>query len=53
MKTNSKFDRCVLCNRGTKYTKKVHIDYRRCYVEGVGQLCEECYVKVYENGSKK
>lgn len=40
-----KKDKCVLCGKETPYTKNVHIDLRKCYVEGCGQLCEECYWK--------
>jgi len=46
-----KLDKCVLCNADTPYTEHTHIDYRNFYVEGAGELCVECYDKVY--GSNK
>jgi uncharacterized protein YlaI len=38
-------DKCVLCGKETPYDKTTHIDYRLHYVEGAGQLCEDCYNK--------
>ena len=35
-------DVCVLCGKETKYPKNMHIDFRFCYVEGAGQLCDDC-----------
>jgi len=46
-----KLDKCVLCNADTPYTEHTHIDYHNFYVEGAGQLCGECYDRVY--GSNK
>ncbi|HOK20686.1 MAG TPA: hypothetical protein PLX73_00975 [Candidatus Paceibacterota bacterium] len=40
-------DRCVVCAKQTPYTKKVHINLRRYYVEGAGQLCQRCYERIY------
>lgn len=40
-------DNCVYCEKETKYPKHMHIDFRMHYVEGAGQLCEECYDKIY------
>jgi len=45
----TKMDKCVLCNADTPYTEHTHIDYRNFYVDGAGQLCGECYNKVYDN----
>lgn len=36
-------DKCVLCGKETPYTKETHIDYRSGYIEGAGQLCNDCY----------
>ena len=36
-------DVCVICGRESAYDFETHIDYRVGYVEGVGQLCGECY----------
>ena len=45
---NQEKDRCVLCDEETEYTRNVPIDQRLYYVEGAGQLCGECYKKIYE-----
>ncbi len=39
-------DRCVLCWKETEYTKDTPIEERQFYIEGSGQLCEECYREV-------
>lgn len=36
-------DKCVICGKKTAYSMDTHIDQRRGYVEGVGQLCQSCY----------
>ena len=43
-------DKCVNCKRETLYHKEEHIDYRLGYIEGVGQLCLDCWEVIY--GSK-
>jgi len=40
---------CVMCGKETE-TKDTHIDLRKHYVEGGGQLCEECYESIYCKG---
>jgi|APSaa5957512535_1039671.scaffolds.fasta_scaffold07759_6 hypothetical protein len=40
-------DKCISCSCDTKYTSEVHIDDRFCYVEGAGQLCNDCWNKIY------
>jgi hypothetical protein len=40
-------DKCVVCKKETQYTKDTHIDERKHYVEGAGQLCEKCYESIY------
>lgn len=40
---------CVLCKKGTNIKKIEPIDMRYGYVEGVGQLCYECYKKIEDN----
>lgn len=37
---------CVLCGRETQYSKDDNISVRRNYVEGCGQLCDDCCGKV-------
>lgn len=36
------YDNCVACGKKTPYKKTDHIDMRMHYIEGAGQLCEEC-----------
>ena len=46
---------CVTCNDETTYDRHDHIDYRIGYIEGAGQLCLNCFDKLYmrsSNGSK-
>ena len=40
-------DKCVSCECDTVYDQHHHIDFRIGYVEGAGQLCLECYDKIY------
>jgi hypothetical protein len=41
----NEYDRCVICAKETPYLVSTHIDMRFFYVEGAGQLCEDCYNK--------
>ena len=41
-------DECVSCGKETIYPKNMHIDYRYNYVEGSGQLCQECADRIYK-----
>jgi hypothetical protein len=45
-------DKCVSCKKETLYNKTDHIDFRLGYVEGAGQLCLDCYEKIYGIDSK-
>ena len=40
-------DKCVSCERDTLYDQHHHVDFRIGYVEGAGQLCLDCYDKIY------
>ena len=40
-------EKCVNCGKDTEYTFDTSIHLRMCYVEGVGQLCKECWNKIY------
>jgi hypothetical protein len=42
-------DKCVNCKRETLYNKEEHVDYRLGYIEGVGQLCLDCWEVIYGN----
>jgi hypothetical protein len=46
-KNNNLKEQCVMCDSKTEYTKNTHIDQRKHYIEGAGQICEECYIKIY------
>jgi len=37
---------CVLCGAKTNVPRNLHIDFRKNYVEGVGQLCDDCAKKI-------
>ena len=50
-KTN--IEKCVSCGRETGYSINDHIDSRKTYVEGAGQLCAECFKEVYNKVHKK
>lgn len=45
------FDLCVSCGTKTIYKTETHIDARRHYIEGAGQLCDTCYETL--GGTKK
>ena len=42
-------DDCVSCGEKTEYDKCLHIDYRNYYVEGAGQLCGDCWKKIFKH----
>jgi ribosomal protein S14 len=44
-----KYEKCVLCGKATKYTRKTKIDERHFYIEGVGQLCKKCWREVNDD----
>jgi hypothetical protein len=48
---DSNIEKCVICKTETEELIHTHIDYRSYYVEGAGQLCKDCYEKIY-NKSK-
>ncbi len=35
-------EKCVICHKKTEYLKSTPIDQRKHYVEGCGQVCENC-----------
>tara|TARA_Y100001938_G_C7842711_1_gene306905 strand:- start:322 stop:579 length:258 start_codon:yes stop_codon:yes gene_type:complete len=47
MKELQRKDVCVSCDMATIYDKTTHISQRSHYVEGAGQLCKECFNKIY------
>jgi hypothetical protein len=40
---------CVCCGKDANVSKFTHVDLRDNYVDGAGQLCEECFVRIYKN----
>jgi len=36
---------CVSCGKETEVDIRTHIDFRVGYIEGVGQLCLDCFKK--------
>ncbi len=46
-KQDKQYDCCVVCGKPTEYRKDVPIDKRERYIEGAGQLCRECFRKLY------
>lgn len=42
VRVTQEVERCVMCNKPSKYTKDIPIDKRDCYIQGAGQLCDEC-----------
>jgi len=45
---SNKKDKCVSCGQDSPYFKTIHIDHRKYYIEGAGQLCETCYIKTFK-----
>lgn len=42
------YEQCVLCHQRTSVKQCTDITYREHYVYGCGQLCSECYDKIYD-----
>ena len=40
-------DKCVVCGCETQFDINEHIDFRMGYIDGCGQLCLECWDKIY------
>ena len=45
-RTSADTERCVLCGNDTGVSVSLPADARKHYINGVGQLCEDCYIKV-------
>ncbi len=45
--SSNKKDKCVMCGGKTPYDTNTHIDFRKYYIEGAGQLCEPCHLNIY------
>lgn len=42
------YERCVVCGRMTNVKRKDRVGKRRFYVEGAGQLCKNCWERIYK-----
>ena len=40
-------DSCVSCGTITQHNKLDHVDMRKYYIEGAGQMCYDCFMRVY------
>ena len=45
-------ERCVLCRRLMDIPKGVPLAVRKGYIEGAGQLCENCFRELYKTGER-
>jgi hypothetical protein len=41
-------DSCVFCNKDTGVPSCSNVDMRKNYIDGAGQLCDECFVRIYD-----
>lgn len=48
IKNAVRFETCVCCHKQLPISVDEPIDYRAFYVEGAGQLCYDCYHKIYK-----
>jgi len=46
-------DKCVVCKKDSHHNKDEHISARLGYIEGTGQLCLDCYDKIYIRGKNE
>jgi len=46
-----KTEACVSCGLNTHVDKNLDISLRLFYVEGAGQLCKDCYDKVFKENN--
>ena len=47
-----KKDKCVGCGIETQYDEFDHIDFRNFYIESAGQLCPDCFDKLFVHNYK-
>ena len=46
-------ERCVRCGKETEYDIHTPIAFRRYYIEGAGQLCKDCWKKLWPDPDKE
>lgn len=44
---NIKYEVCICCHKELRIPVDLEIDYRPFYIEGAGQICYDCYHKIY------
>ena len=40
-------EKCIRCGKETKYDVSAPVNMRKYYIEGSGQLCEQCFSQLY------
>ena len=53
MENNTQTEKCIDCGKDTGVSINTHVDFRKNYIEGAGQLCSECFIKTYKEVHKK
>ena len=48
----NELEKCVSCGNETNVRVDTHVDARLYYVEGAGQLCPDCYGRIYLRSEK-
>jgi hypothetical protein len=43
----NELEKCVCCGNETNVRVDAHVDVRKYYIEGAGQLCIGCYTTIY------
>ncbi len=46
------YEVCVLCGKTTSVSSEKPISVRQFYIEGAGQLCEDCYCATYQTDKR-
>ena len=44
--------KCAVCGNPSPYPAEIEIHSRHCYIEGIGQLCIECFKEFIKNNNK-
>lgn len=45
-------EKCIRCGKETEFDIHTPVDRRKNYVDGSGQLCEDCWKKLYLKDSR-
>ena len=46
-------EKCIRCGRETPYSIETPISSRQFYIDGSGQLCEECWNALYGSAKER